>query len=51
MVKICKEESFHQRQGYEIIAAMAKGTTEQKEMAQDAFKPFLVAIFNDVRTS
>ena len=40
MVKICKEESFHQRQGYEIIAAMAKGTSEQKEMAQDALNRF-----------
>ncbi len=36
MVRICKEESFHQRQGYEIMAHLAKGTTEQKEMAQDA---------------
>lgn len=36
MVRICKEESFHQRQGYEIMAEMAKGTPEQKEMAQDA---------------
>ncbi|MDT8412074.1 MAG: 1,2-phenylacetyl-CoA epoxidase subunit PaaA [Vicingaceae bacterium] len=36
MVRICKEESFHQRQGYEIIAHMAKGTPEQKAMAQDA---------------
>lgn len=36
MVKICKEESFHQRQGYEIMADMAKGTPEQKEMAQEA---------------
>ena len=36
MVKICKEESFHQRQGYEIMANMAAGTPEQKEMAQDA---------------
>ena len=40
MVKICKEESFHQRQGYEIIAAMANGTPEQKEMAQDALNRF-----------
>jgi ring-1,2-phenylacetyl-CoA epoxidase subunit PaaA len=40
MVKICKEESFHQRQGYEIIAEMAKGTKEQKEMAQDALNRF-----------
>ncbi len=36
MVRICKEESFHQRQGYEIMAKMAKGTAEQKAMAQDA---------------
>lgn len=36
MVRICKEESFHQRQGYEIVANMAQGTPEQKEMAQDA---------------
>ncbi len=36
MVRICKEESFHQRQGYEIMAKMMKGTKEQQEMAQDA---------------
>ncbi len=36
MIRICKEESFHQRQGYEIMANMAKGTPEQKQMAQDA---------------
>ncbi len=36
MVRICKEESFHQRQGYEIMVAMASGTAEQKRMAQDA---------------
>jgi ring-1,2-phenylacetyl-CoA epoxidase subunit PaaA len=36
MVRICKEESFHQRQGYEIMIAMANGTDEQKRMAQDA---------------
>jgi ring-1,2-phenylacetyl-CoA epoxidase subunit PaaA len=36
MVRICKEESFHQRQGYEIMIAMANGTVEQKRMAQDA---------------
>ena len=40
MVKICKEESFHQRQGYEIMSEMAKGTSEQKEMAQDALNRF-----------
>ena len=38
MIKICKEESFHQRQGYEIMAeAETNGTPEQKEMAQDSF--------------
>jgi ring-1,2-phenylacetyl-CoA epoxidase subunit PaaA len=36
MVRICKEESFHQRQGYEIMISLAKGTAEQKRMAQDA---------------
>ena len=36
MVRVCKEESFHQRQGYEIMIALANGTTEQKRMAQDA---------------
>ena len=36
MVRICREESFHQRQGYEIMSVLAKGTPEQKEMAQDA---------------
>ena len=37
MVRVCKEESFHQRQGYEIMMAMCAGTAEQKRMAQDAF--------------
>ena len=36
MVRICKEESFHQRQGYELILALAQGSEEQKAMAQDA---------------
>ncbi|MCA1654253.1 MAG: 1,2-phenylacetyl-CoA epoxidase subunit PaaA [Sphingomicrobium sp.] len=36
MVRVCKEESFHQRQGYEIMMAVAAGTPEQREMAQDA---------------
>jgi len=36
MIRICKEESFHQRQGYEIMYALAKGSPEQKQMAQDA---------------
>lgn len=40
MVRICKEESFHQRQGYEIMIALSKGTIEQKEMAQDALNRF-----------
>jgi len=36
MVRICKEESFHQRQGYQIMLTLSNGSTEQKEMAQDA---------------
>ncbi len=36
MVRICKEENFHKRQGYEIMATLARGTPEQKRMAQDA---------------
>lgn len=36
MVRICKEESFHQRQGYEIMIALARGTPAQKTMAQEA---------------
>ena len=36
MIRICKEESFHQRQGYEIMMTMAEGTSEQRAMAQDA---------------
>lgn len=36
MVRVCKEESFHQRQGYQIMMNLANGTKEQKEMAQDA---------------
>lgn len=36
MVRICKEESFHQRQGYEIMALLMKGTAAQRDMAQDA---------------
>lgn len=36
MVRICKEESFHQRQGYEIMTKMMAGTPAQQEMAQDA---------------
>ena len=37
MVRVCKEESFHQRQGFEIMTVLAQGTPEQKAMAQDAF--------------
>jgi ring-1,2-phenylacetyl-CoA epoxidase subunit PaaA len=36
MVRICKEESFHNRQGYEIMLTLSNGTPEQKAMAQDA---------------
>lgn len=36
MIRICKEEAFHNRQGYELIAELCNGTEEQKQMAQDA---------------
>jgi ring-1,2-phenylacetyl-CoA epoxidase subunit PaaA len=40
MIRICKEESFHQRQGYDIMMKMAFGTEAQKRMAQDALNRF-----------
>ena len=36
MVRVCKEESFHQRQGFEILLTLSKGTDEQRAMLQDA---------------
>jgi ring-1,2-phenylacetyl-CoA epoxidase subunit PaaA len=36
MIRICKEESFHQRQGYEIMLTLCRGSAQQKAMAQDA---------------
>jgi len=38
MIRVCKEESFHQRQGYDIMVQLCKGTAEQKAMAQDALE-------------
>ena len=40
MIRICKEESFHQRQGYDIMMKMCSGTAAQKRMAQDALNRF-----------
>jgi len=40
MIRVCKEESFHQRQGYEIMLTLCRGTPEQKAMAQDALNRF-----------
>ena len=37
MVRVCKEESFHQRQGFEIMLTLSKGTDVQRKLAQDAF--------------
>jgi ring-1,2-phenylacetyl-CoA epoxidase subunit PaaA len=37
MIRICKEESFHQRQGFELMLALCRGTEAQKQMAQEAF--------------
>jgi ring-1,2-phenylacetyl-CoA epoxidase subunit PaaA len=36
MIRVCKEEAFHARQGYDLLMSLCKGTVEQKEMAQDA---------------
>src|SRR6202161_4098631 len=36
MIRVCKEESFHQRQGYEIMLTLSRGSEEQKAMAQSA---------------
>ena len=36
MIRVCKEESFHQRQGFDIMLSLSKGSAEQKAMAQDA---------------
>ncbi|HEX8739932.1 MAG TPA: 1,2-phenylacetyl-CoA epoxidase subunit PaaA, partial [Casimicrobiaceae bacterium] len=36
MIRVCKEESFHQRQGFDILMTLCRGTAEQKAMAQDA---------------
>jgi len=36
MIRVCKEESFHQRQGYEIMLRLSQGSDDQKRMAQDA---------------
>jgi len=36
MIRVCKEESFHQRQGFEILLVLSKGSDEQKAMCQDA---------------
>ena len=40
MIRICKEESFHQRQGYELLLTMMRGTAEQRAMVQDATNRF-----------
>ena len=38
MVRICREESFHQRQGFEIMLSLVRGSAQQREMAQDALQ-------------
>lgn len=40
MIRICKEESFHQRQGYELLATMMRGTDEQRAMVQESVNRF-----------
>jgi ring-1,2-phenylacetyl-CoA epoxidase subunit PaaA len=40
MIRICKEESFHQRQGYELLMTMMRGTDEQRAMVQESVNRF-----------
>ena len=40
MIRICKEENFHHKQGYQLLAYLMRGTKEQQEMAQDAMNRF-----------
>ncbi len=49
MVRICKEESFHQRQGFEILLELMNGTEAQREMAQDAVNRWYWPCADDVR--
>ncbi len=51
MVKICKEESFHQRQGYEIMLTLARGSDAQTSHGPGRPRPLLVAGADDVRAS
>ncbi len=41
MIRICKEESFHQRQGFEILLTLSKGSEAQKKMAQERRRLFI----------
>ena len=49
MIRICKEESFHQRQGFDIMMTMANGTAEQKSDGAGRAQPLVVAGADDVR--
>ena len=49
MVRVCKEESFHQRQGFEILHTLSHGTPEQHAMAQDAVDRWWWPCADDVR--
>ena len=49
MVRVCKEESFHQRQGFEILHTLAHGTPAQQRDGPGRRRPLLVAVADDVR--
>jgi ring-1,2-phenylacetyl-CoA epoxidase subunit PaaA len=51
MVRICKEESFHQRQGYDIMLSLCRGTAEQKAHGAGRAQPLVVAVGDDVRAA
>ena len=51
MIRVCKEETFHQRQGFEIMLTLCRGTAEQKAMAQDALNRWWWPVLDDVRSA
>ena len=51
MIRICKEESFHQRQGYELLLTMMRGTDDAAADGPGRHRPLVVAGVDDVRTA
>ena len=49
MVRVCKEESFHQRQGFEILLTLMQGTPAQRADGAGCREPLVLAVAHDVR--